>query len=83
MIRSHLQQRIDLLALDFPNVIVTALACYAPLAANVNTEKARSELVIANVLIEFMRMAPGHVALRSHSQFGRVFFSQPSVGRGA
>lgn len=38
---------------DLPPVLADTLARYLPLAVNLNTEKARSELVIAPILVEF------------------------------
>ena len=45
------------------------LARYLPLAVNVNTEKARSELVIAPVLIEFKLLHHDRVSLFSGIEF--------------
>ncbi len=54
---------------DLPGVLVNALARYLPLAVNVNTEKARSELVIAPVLIEFKLLHHDRVSLFSGIEF--------------
>jgi hypothetical protein len=48
---------------DLPDVLVHTLARYLPLAVNVNTEKARSELVIAPVLIEFKLLHHDRISL--------------------
>ena len=54
---------------DLPGVLVNMLARYLPLAVNVNTEKARSELVIAPVLIEFKLLHHDRVSLFSGIEF--------------
>ena len=54
---------------DLPSVLVNTLARYLPLAVNVNTEKARSELVIAPVLIEFKLLHHDRVSLFSGIEF--------------
>jgi hypothetical protein len=48
---------------DLPSILVNMLDRYLPLAVNVNTEKARSELVIAPVLIEFKLLHHDRVSL--------------------
>jgi hypothetical protein len=55
--------------MDLPGVLVNTLARYLPLAVNVNTEKARSELVIAPVLIEFKLLHHDRVSLFSGIEF--------------
>lgn len=54
---------------DLPPVLAQALARYLPLAVNVNTEKARSELVIAPVLVEFKLLHRDRVSLFSGIDF--------------
>ncbi len=54
---------------DLPSVLVNMLDRYLPLAVNVNTEKARSELVIAPVLIEFKLLHHDRVSLFSGIEF--------------
>lgn len=48
---------------DLPSVLADTLARYLPLAVNVNTEKARSELVIAPVLVEFKLLYRDRISL--------------------
>ncbi len=52
-----------------PDVLVQTLARYLPLALNVNTEKARSELVIAPMLIEFKLLHNDRISLFSGIEF--------------
>src|SRR5438445_5541652 len=54
---------------DLPAVLADTLARYLPLAVNVNTEKARSELVIAPVLIEFKLQYRDRISLFSGIEF--------------
>jgi len=54
---------------DLPPVLVDTLARYLPLAVNVNTEKARSELVIAPILVEFKLLHRDRVSLFSGIEF--------------
>jgi hypothetical protein len=54
---------------DLPAVLSDTLARYLPLAVNVNTEKARSELVIAPVLVEFKLLHRDRVSLFSGIEF--------------
>jgi hypothetical protein len=54
---------------DLPPVLAETLARYLPLAVNVNTEKARSELVIAPVLVEFKLLHRDRVSLFSGIDF--------------
>jgi hypothetical protein len=54
---------------ELPAVLVNTLARYLPLAVNVNTEKARSELVIAPVLIEFKLLHHDRIGLFSGIDF--------------
>jgi hypothetical protein len=54
---------------DLPNVLVHTLARYLPLAVNLNTEKARSELVIAPVLIEFKLLHRDRISVFSGIEF--------------
>lgn len=54
---------------DLPPVLVDTLARYLPLAVNVNTEKARSELLIAPLLIEFKLLYRDRVSLFSGIEF--------------
>jgi len=59
----------DLPEVDLPPVLTATLARYLPLAVNLNTEKARSELVIAPVLVEFKLRHPERVSLFSGIEF--------------
>jgi hypothetical protein len=52
-----------------PAVLADTLARYLPLAVNVNTEKARSELLIAPILVEFKLLHRDRVALFSGIDF--------------
>lgn len=54
---------------DLPPVLADTLARYLPLAVNVNTEKARSELLIAPILIEFKLLYRDRVSLFSGIDF--------------
>src|SRR5262245_39002758 len=54
---------------DLPPVLADMLARYLPLAVNVNTEKARSELVIAPVLVEFKLLHRDRISLFSGIEF--------------
>jgi hypothetical protein len=54
---------------NLPTVLVHTLERYLPLAVNVNTEKARSELVIAPLLIEFKLLHHDRVSLFSGIEF--------------
>jgi hypothetical protein len=54
---------------ELPGALVNTLERYLPLAVNVNTEKARSELVIAPVLIEFKLLHHDRVSLFSGIEF--------------
>jgi hypothetical protein len=54
---------------DLPPVLADLIARYLPLAVNVNTEKARSELVIAPMLVEFKLLHRDRVSLFSGIDF--------------
>lgn len=54
---------------DLPAVLADTLARYLPLAVNVNTEKARSELVIAPMLVEFKLLHRDRISLFSGIEF--------------
>jgi hypothetical protein len=54
---------------DLPPVLADALARYLPLAVNLNTEKARSELIIAPILIEFKLLHRDRISLFSGIDF--------------
>jgi hypothetical protein len=54
---------------DLPAVLSNLLARYLPLAVNVNTEKARSELVIAPILVEFKLLHSDRISLFSGIDF--------------
>src|SRR4051794_23405283 len=54
---------------DLPLVLSDALARYLPLAVNVNIKKARSELLIAPVLVEFKLLHRDWVSLFSGIEF--------------
>ena len=55
--------------LDLPVSLAGTLARYLPLAVNVNTEKARSELMIAPMLIEFKLLHRDRISLFSGIEF--------------
>jgi hypothetical protein len=59
----------DSLEADLPRPLSETLARYLPLAVNVNTEKARSELIIAPVLIEFKLLHRDRISLFSGIEF--------------
>ncbi len=59
----------DVAEVELPAVLADTLARYLPLAVNVNTEKARSELVIAPILIEFKLLYRDRVSLFSGIEF--------------
>ncbi len=71
--RLTIGEAIDLFAdtpeADLPPVLTQTLARYLPLAVNVNTEKARSELVIAPFLVEFKLLHRDRVSLFSGIDF--------------
>jgi hypothetical protein len=54
---------------NLPAVLAETLARYLPLAVNVNTEKARSELVIAPILVEFKLLHRDRISLFSGIEF--------------
>lgn len=54
---------------DLPRPLADALARYLPLAVNLNTEKARSELVIAPILVEFKLLYRDRISLFSGIDF--------------
>jgi hypothetical protein len=54
---------------DLPPELARALARYLPLALNLSTEKARSELVIAPVLVEFKLLHRDRISLFSGVDF--------------
>lgn len=54
---------------DLPAVLADGLARYLPLALNMNTEKARSELVIAPVLVELKLLHRDRLSLYSGVEF--------------
>ncbi len=54
---------------DLPAVLADTLSRYLPLAVNLNTEKARSELVIAPILAEFKLLHRDRVSLFSGIDF--------------
>src|SRR5436309_1842048 len=59
----------DVAEVDLPPVLSETLARYLPLAVNVNTEKARSELVIAPLLVEFKLLHRDRISLFSGIDF--------------
>ena len=61
---------------DVPSVLTETLSRYLPLAVNISTEKARSELVIAPVLVEFKLLHRDRIGLFS----GVDFSIEPSLG---
>lgn len=68
-----LRPRADLFAgvevLAIPPVLLTVLERWAPQALEVNTEKARSELIIAPILMEAAHLAGAHVGVYSGVSF--------------
>jgi hypothetical protein len=54
---------------DLPPVLADTLARYLPLAVNLNTEKARSELVIAPILADFKLLHRDRISLFSGIDF--------------
>lgn len=54
---------------EIPNRLDELLARYLPLATNINTEKARSEFIIAPILAEFKLASKGQVSLFSGIDF--------------
>ena len=54
---------------DLPAALTDTLARYLPLALNLSTEKARSELVIAPVLVEFKLLHRDRISLFSGVEF--------------
>ncbi len=54
---------------DLPAVLTETLARYLPLALNLSTEKARSELLIAPVLVEFKLLHRDRISLFSGVDF--------------
>lgn len=59
----------EVVEIELPRVLAETLARYLPLAVNVNTEKARSELVIAPVLVEFKLLHRDRISLFSGIDF--------------
>ena len=59
----------DVAEADLPPVLSALLARYLPLAVNVNTEKARSELLIAPILIELMLLHRDRISYFSGIDF--------------
>jgi len=59
----------DTAEVDLPTALAATLDRYLPLAVNVNTEKARSELIIAPVLAEFKLLHRDRVSLFSGIEF--------------
>src|SRR5580698_177934 len=60
---------VDIAEAELPATLADLLTRYLPLAVNVNTEKARSELVIAPVLVEFKLLHHDRVSLFSGIDF--------------
>lgn len=53
-----------------PNPALTnTLQTYSPLATAINTEKARSEMIVAPILMEFWRLMADHLSLFSGTDF--------------
>jgi hypothetical protein len=59
----------DVQEVDLPSVLADLLARYLPLAVNLNTEKARSGLLIAPMLVEFKLFHRDRVSLFSGIDF--------------
>jgi len=59
----------DAAEVDLTPALIDVLARYLPLAVNLNTEKARSELVIAPVLVEFKLRHRDRISLFSGIDF--------------
>jgi hypothetical protein len=60
---------IDTAPVDLPPVLADTLSRYLPLAVNINTEKARSELLIAPILTEFKLLHRDRISLFSGIDF--------------
>jgi hypothetical protein len=69
----EIDEAVDLFAgvaeVELPASLSGTLARYLPLAVNVNTEKARSELMIAPVLVEFKLLHRDRISLFSGIEF--------------
>jgi hypothetical protein len=52
--------------------LATTLVRYLPLALNLNTEKARSELLIAPLLVELKLLYPNRLSVFSGTDFSRT-----------
>lgn len=63
---------------ELPATLAAALARYLPLALNLNTEKARSELLIAPLLVELKLLYPDRLSVFS----GIDFSVDPAIGLG-
>jgi hypothetical protein len=59
----------DIVEADLPVALAGTLARYLPLAVNVNTEEARSEMMIAPILIELKLLYHDRVSLFSGIEF--------------
>lgn len=59
----------DVQPVQLPTILTDVLQRYVPLATLINTEKARSELIIAPVLVEFKLHAPKKISLFSGTEF--------------
>lgn len=59
----------DVQPVQLPAILTDVLQRYVPLATLINTEKARSELIIAPVLVEFKLHAPKKISLFSGTEF--------------
>src|SRR5207244_10187927 len=56
-------------SVEVSETLQTILQEYIPLALAINTEKSRSEMMIAPILVEFRRMARRQVSLFSGLEF--------------
>ncbi len=69
LIREHLNVFAHVESVDVSDTLQTILQEYVPLALAINTEKSRSELMIAPLLVEFRRITKHQVSLFSGLEF--------------
>jgi len=69
LIREHLNVFAHVESVDVSDTLQTILQEYVPLALAINTEKSRSEMMIAPILVEFRRITKHQVSLFSGLEF--------------
>jgi hypothetical protein len=69
LIRENINLFSQVESVEVSDTLQTVLQEYVPLALAINTEKSRSEMMIAPILIEFRRMVKHHVSLFSGLEF--------------